>query len=514
VFAGVAYVLFLMIDRTLSINLDGAMYLDGAARLLEGGLPYIDFVDVNPPLAYYLHIPPVMLSRISGLEPTNAFMVLLIIATLASGFAAYRLLSQDDEAEIHRNVLVCLAPALLLLPLEPNFDLGQRSHLLMLAGFPYLVLRLMRNRGVHPRLATAILAGASAGLVLALKPAHYVAIIGAAEIYLLLRYRNIRTLATTETLTIGGVALLYGLFMLGLPEASSEAFFGTYLPLVLESYGAYASALPQLIDATAERVAKPLIIAIACGLLMRNDSNSLYRDISTMFVLVAGMATIVFLAQQKGWAYHAIPIWFGAYAAAACLAGSLLRNENRLARFIAATPILVGLTATLVIMSLVTKDAAKDGKKKLRAYVSTVIEENSAPGDTIYIMSTSVDATYPLVLQLDRHQATRFPFLFPVPLLYDNADIDPETTLGYRIHPERERLENDFLLALNTDLTVDKPELILIETFVPCLFCPTGLTLPNYVESKATMLPALEGYEHIGWTKRFKVLRKIETEQG
>ena len=43
----------ILFSGTLTMNLDGAMYLEGAMTLLDGGLLYVDFVDINPPLIGY-----------------------------------------------------------------------------------------------------------------------------------------------------------------------------------------------------------------------------------------------------------------------------------------------------------------------------------------------------------------------------------------------------------------------------------------------------------------------------
>ena len=61
------------------INHDVAWYLYSAGRLLDGGRMYQDmFVDVNPPLALYLTVPPVYLARLTGMFSVDIFVAYLM----------------------------------------------------------------------------------------------------------------------------------------------------------------------------------------------------------------------------------------------------------------------------------------------------------------------------------------------------------------------------------------------------------------------------------------------------
>ena len=86
------------------INHDVAWYLYSAGRLLDGGRMYQDmFVDVNPPLALYLTVPPVYLARLTGMFSVDIFIAYLCVLVLAS-------LTSDDGC---RSFAVHPDPALL-----------------------------------------------------------------------------------------------------------------------------------------------------------------------------------------------------------------------------------------------------------------------------------------------------------------------------------------------------------------------------------------------------------------
>ena len=506
---GVGYTLLLAIDKPVSVNLDGAMYMEGARILAAGGLPYVDFVDINPPLAIYLHSPAVWLSEITGLPLNNSFLLLILVATFASGATTYRLLTAAVPASAGRAALVAAAPALLLLYLVPNTDLGQRSHLFALALLPYLTLRTLRATDSLPRLnpLTSTLIGVAMGITLCLKPAHYAAMLAPAELYLLFTFRRYTTIFTAETITVIFVALGYGIHFLLLPDSVRAAFFDAYMPLILESYGAYATTTVGLLRESAEHVLLPLLITLSAATLMRGDRRADFATLAMLFGIVGTFTAVLFVVQGKGWAYHAVPVVMAALVGALSLAGRVAASGSipSFGRFVSATPVLLGVTLALIGTSLAFKESNQAAKRYLRSYPAYLVSEYTEPDERIYMMSTSVDATYPMIHLLERRPATRYPFLFPLAMLYDGAAEDPASLYRYRIAAERSQFEQDFLQRLNGDLQRDRPRMIFVEAYPQCVFCPESFYLPDYLEAQSDMLPALQEYTEFARTRRFRV---------
>ena len=50
-------------------NHDVAWYLVATDRFLDGARLYRDIIEVNPPLVFYLTVPPVAVARLTGWEP-------------------------------------------------------------------------------------------------------------------------------------------------------------------------------------------------------------------------------------------------------------------------------------------------------------------------------------------------------------------------------------------------------------------------------------------------------------
>jgi hypothetical protein len=71
----------------LFLNHDNALFLEYAAMLLDGAVPYVGFMDLNPPLVIYLNTIPVAIARAVGASPIPVFT--LTVAALAAASAAW-----------------------------------------------------------------------------------------------------------------------------------------------------------------------------------------------------------------------------------------------------------------------------------------------------------------------------------------------------------------------------------------------------------------------------------------
>ena len=84
-FAGsLAYILF----NPLSTSVGSALYLQAGELLLEGQMPYVDFVDVNPPLIIYFSALWAGAAKLLGAHPIPIFSLgvwfLSVLSVLAT----------------------------------------------------------------------------------------------------------------------------------------------------------------------------------------------------------------------------------------------------------------------------------------------------------------------------------------------------------------------------------------------------------------------------------------------
>lgn len=500
-----------LFTHELGMNIDGAMYLEGALTLLDGGLPYVDFVDINPPLIIYLHTVPAVLSKMSGLHPIAVFYALLFLATFLSCALSYRLLIAAGETDRTRALVLSLAPALLMFLAGFEQDIGQREHLFVLALLPYLLTRVLRAQGKPVTRGEALLSGLFMAATAALKPLQFVALILPVEIYLLAKYRRFDTLRAPEVLVAVIFVLLYSVHFLLLPEESTARFFSEYLPLILESYDVYDGDPQSLISIAAADFGFMLAIAIGCTILLGTRADSRYRDVALAALLVAFSAAAVYLAQGKGWSYHALPVLFAAIVviAVCCAHPPWLAATGRFGRLTATAPLLVIAVACIAGSIRMGTKAMAGGQYDMTMPEVALIREVTAANDTVMILGTSVDAAFPLLIQVGRRSGTRFGFAFPIPLLYDGALPDPSLPHQNKIADDRRAGEKTFLNDLNTDIRDRKPALIMVDNADPCIACPDGMSLIGYFTGHASELPALQAYRLSFYTDRFEIWQRL-----
>lgn len=119
------------------INHDCAYVLNCARVLSLGGLPYIDFVDVNPPLIFYVNVLPVVLANITGLGLPLAFSIcVFVLLLLSTAVTAVLLKSPVFQFTPWMRTLIISAVLLFSLFVYASGDLGQREHLFAIVFFP------------------------------------------------------------------------------------------------------------------------------------------------------------------------------------------------------------------------------------------------------------------------------------------------------------------------------------------------------------------------------------------
>ena len=129
----------------LWISLDAAINLQYGDLLLDGKTPYVDFVDTNPPIIFYLSAAPVLLARALDAHPIPVFTLLVValvgcsVLTLASLLSRARASVSPAEA---RWLTTAWAGVSFLAWQCGHF--GQREHLWVLAYVPFFVLRWAR----------------------------------------------------------------------------------------------------------------------------------------------------------------------------------------------------------------------------------------------------------------------------------------------------------------------------------------------------------------------------------
>ena len=264
-----------------------------AERVLHGQRLYAQVLEVNPPLSVFIYAPALLLADGLGLPPeavTAGLCVLAILASLALSGAILRPLVENDPV---RGWKLAAAGAFVL-GVMPAAAFGQREHLATIALLPFLAVTVMRADLRRPHWLLAVLAGLGLGVALAFK-LHFAAI---AVLPALWAWRKgaCRPLGQPEywagALTLGGfvIAVL----------ARFPDYLNDVVPLLRDVYLPIRAPLWQLLVLPAI----PLAVGAALvAVLMRLDPRLLAAP-----MLAALGGAVAFLAQGKGWPYHAYPM--------------------------------------------------------------------------------------------------------------------------------------------------------------------------------------------------------------
>ncbi len=152
-------------------------------KWLAGATPYRDVIEINPPASLLLYWPAVAFAKNVG--PSPEFWVAAFgFATSAICLAFAARLARRAGAGPFDAKAVALAAAVAFLLPGRSFD--ERDVLAAFFGLPLLALWAARAAGASVSLAEALVAGASMGVMIAVKP-PYVLVPAAAALYLLLR---------------------------------------------------------------------------------------------------------------------------------------------------------------------------------------------------------------------------------------------------------------------------------------------------------------------------------------
>ena len=435
----------------LPIDHDVSWYLVATNRLLDGERVYRDIIEINPPLAFYLTMPPLLAARLTGLSPETCFVGYLFLLIAASLVLAYRLLALLPGASIlyRRGMLVGVLVGFCLIPM-PFF--GQREHLTFILALPYLLLVAVRLTGGRCRPGLASLIGGLAAAGLGLKP-YFLLVPALLEIYGVIVNRSVRGVFRPETWTLGaGIALYAAAIVLLHPE-----YLHFIVPMASLVYGAYAAPLTAVIGEM------PLLAFSLAGIVYGVTRVSGPADrVTAVLALAAVGFTVAYLVQSKGWLYQLIP----ATAAMWLMATSVLlrlverRHEQRSTGGNALLYAAIGALAYLLIDPIATGHY----RNPLADDLLPIVHKQAA-GGSIYAFTADVWVGFPLVNEARVGWASRFPTQWLLPgvvreLSQANAP-DPVT------RQKLQDVERYAVDAVIDDLRRTPPDIVIVDTGSP-----------------------------------------------
>jgi hypothetical protein len=466
------------------INHDVAAHLDYVGRVLDGERLYVDIVEINPPLIFYLYFPPVLVARWLGVLDIPCTQWFVTLTAVGLALLLYRVMSRVNvPAEPGARRCLLWVVLQLYLPFSVA-DFGQREHLMLMLIAPYLFAVPAVGR-VPLSGPLALLVGGLAGLGFSLKP-HFALLWVLAETYLFLVRKERRAFLRPENLILCGVAVAYVVWVVLGTEYLSN------LKIVLEVYESFDNPLSYVIAQS-----EPLLLgATGAALLLVRPPEAL-RGLRAVLTLALLALIFVAVIQAKGWSYHWLPAQSVAWLALAVLSLELAARED-LRACLRLPPHLTPLVLVLVLLGMAAMRAEAKARSPdtaeapfIRALTEAVAEYGRGQGTAYF--STDCYPGFPVMRYAETTTVLRANF-WVLPGLYAETPklLQP---FPYRAPQQMSELEREFLRSVGEDLARKRPTVILVDRRLHKQgFGPTTFDFIDYFSRDPRVRSELEKY--------------------
>jgi hypothetical protein len=278
------------------IDHDTGAILYFADRWWAGERLYVDLIDVNPPLVFILGLVPVLLRQWTGLAEPTSLIGCVMVASVLSTFAAWRLLAWRSSRIAHGQsgtLTATLVPLALLFALLTPGELGQREHLMVVLTVPYVVLTALRLEGYRVALPIAILIALAAAAGFALKP-FFLIVPALIELFVLWVRRGAAFRDPVPWTMAAFWAAYVALTLVAFPEYGRDI-----VPRTLELYSRLGDSSPMVAFNRGFLPIEAGILVLAVVTLLMVQS----RLCQTLALFAIGTA-ITTIVQGKGWSHQ------------------------------------------------------------------------------------------------------------------------------------------------------------------------------------------------------------------
>lgn len=464
VLAGLGFLLSIIayFRYPLEITIDPAMYLQAAELLLQGKKPYIDFIEINPPLIFYLNLPAVVLAKWTGLSSIVTFKVLFLGFLALMGGCLVRILRMHPLVSRAQGKAIVICYFLLPIALLFTKSAGQREHLFMTAFIPFFFMRTLNLVRPQPLSGMAVLLSLCCAVMACLKP-HFVFIVFSLEVCIAWLLHSTNTLRQKEVYIFVAVVTLYVAHFLALPLDVRQVFFHELLPEVVAHYGSFGRTLKNLLLFRWYYWVFATLNVVLLILLSQDRKNR-----KMIWALAAfGFASVAaYFTQGKGWFYHYIPLIYSTVFSFPWIFSGLKSANTKWLRslcglFLCFTMYYSGFIIYKTVKGLINPRYMVSLANFGIAPVRTVVETYSKSGDAIVILSPSPIYSYPLFLLLGRYPGTRYLFHFPMSFYNSPLAVDQSKPYPYKNREDMPAAEVRYLEQIQSDIQIQKPELIM-----------------------------------------------------
>lgn len=297
------------------LNHDCAFLLHGARLLMDGKKPFVDFVDMVPPLAFYSFIPVWVISKLSAVSIELTWSLICWSTVLISTVAGIMVTRNSTNWRV--NDWLSLGPlfvSFLLLNLVFLYHTGQREYLFVVSFFVVFLIRWQRSLGnsINPYIAG--MAGFACAFTCFIKP-QLLLIVFLLESYwflfTLVQFEKQRYKLARAPEMVAGLSTYVASFLVSFLIPNIDLYYTRWIPLVSKGYASFNPPIENtLLFATnfgqifGDRLLVSFMLVTALVMIRRTT-------LLPPLLLWTFGGWLVYLVQGKGWAYHSIPLVAG-----------------------------------------------------------------------------------------------------------------------------------------------------------------------------------------------------------
>ncbi len=461
-------------------------------KMLAGAVPYVDFIDTNPPLINLLFTLPIFLAHVTDMELYVALNIFAVLMGCLSLFVSAKLLAGKPK-----RAAIISSLALALFSLSFLYQLfADREYLMVTLITPLLVLYspLVTRNDIAPRWRTT--AALMAGVGFCLKP-YALPIYIAAMAYRLIISESPRAIwREAEHYLIIAIGVLY--------IAIVWIFFREYILSIVLLAGKTYDSLGWSWGFKQDVIIKQLIggygaLPISlCALLAIIIPAFYKRTLSYLLFLMAG--AIGSYALSAGWYYTQYPFIVVAFLLTITAGASLLEAcqliPNALRKILAISSVLIGITMVMwsVTIAPIKTQLEWDlalmrdtGRPMFATNMSpaalTKIEPHLNAHPRFLFLSFGVWSPNLLDAAGKRESVGRFDYLWPLPGITQRENT-----------PSYEALVKWFTEGIADDIARKKPEIVICDISPEMYFLPPAYKILKLLRANDQFAKAWENY--------------------
>lgn len=363
---------------------------------------------------------PALFSNLTSLslEHSHILFVLFLLSLCLYLVSKVLNLYSNKNENLTRYYLYTIS---LILTICLSYDFGQREHIFMIFIMPYIIMMLFKNE-INLSSLNICLIAIFASLGFNIKP-HFFLIFISIELVYICYTKNISSIFRKESLIIILSAFLYLIII----YTQFNEYIEFIIPLAVDTYTNLfnKSYIFLLIK---HDILLLLLVLLFCFIFTRNRNN--YQIMIFISMIISSL--IIYILQQKGWAYHRVPIFIISLLFLTYITINLLKKDSRV--------YVIGFIP-IVIYILILNIQAVPNFKELKD-----ILRNLQSNSKIHIISTDIARGQALLVQNNQIWTSRFPSIFMLPSLLEKENKELQSYLFNAIYEDIKKYEPNTII--------------------------------------------------------------------